>query len=52
MQEINFHSLIALLSFGAAYEPAMLKLTGSTVEDSVKFGLIGSHLARYDMSGR
>ncbi|CAM9414394.1 unnamed protein product [Ascophyllum nodosum] len=45
-QEINFHSLIALLSFGGANEPRLLALAGSGAEDTVKFGLIGSHLSR------
>ncbi|CAB1097066.1 unnamed protein product [Ectocarpus sp. CCAP 1310/34] len=45
-QEINFHSLLALLSFGGAHEPELLRLTGSNVDDAAKFGLIGSHLSR------
>lgn len=48
-QEINFHSLLALLSFGGAHEPELLKRTGSNVDDAAKFGLIGSHLSRYDV---
>lgn len=43
---MNFHCLLALLSFGGSQEPALVKLTGTTVEDSVKFGLIGAHLGR------
>lgn len=45
-QEMNFHCLLALLSFGGCHEPTLVKLTGTTVEDSVKFGLIGAHLGR------
>lgn len=45
-QEINFHCLLALLSFGGSHEPALVRSTGTTVEDSVKFGLIGAHLGR------
>lgn len=45
-QEINFHGLVALLSFGGAHEPELARLTGSSVEDAAKFGLIGSHLSR------
>eukprot|EP00903_Cladosiphon_okamuranus_P006645 g6488.t1 len=45
-QEINFHALAALLSFGGAHEPELARLTGSGVEDAAKFGLIGSHLSR------
>ncbi|CAM9424604.1 unnamed protein product [Ectocarpus fasciculatus] len=45
-QEINFHSLLALLSFGGSHEPELLRLTGSNVDDAAKFGLIGSHLSR------
>lgn len=45
-QEINFHGLVALLSFGGAHEPELIRLAGSSVEDAAKFGLIGSHLSR------
>ncbi|CAN0356942.1 unnamed protein product, partial [Laminaria digitata] len=45
-QEINFHSLLALLSFGGFHESELARLTGSSVDNSVKFGLIGSHLSR------
>ncbi|CAM9721252.1 unnamed protein product [Scytosiphon promiscuus] len=45
-QEINFHGLVALLSFGGAHEPELSRLAGSSVEDAAKFGLIGSHLSR------
>eukprot|EP00752_Nemacystus_decipiens_P009464 g8462.t1 len=44
--EINFHGLLALLSFGGSHEPELARLTGSSVEDAAKFGLIGSHLSR------
>ena len=46
-QEINFHALVALLAFGGAHEPELARLTGSSVEDAAKFGLIGSHLSRH-----
>ena len=44
LQEINFHALCALLSFGSAFEEKL----GETARDVVLFGLIGVHISKID----
>ncbi|GAB5032422.1 Hypothetical protein NocV09_00901150 [Nannochloropsis oceanica] len=52
MDELNFHAMLALLSFGGAYDggnaehPRML---AESARDTVLFGLIGLHLSKADM---
>ncbi|CAM9685110.1 unnamed protein product [Chrysoparadoxa australica] len=43
--EINFIIVMAMLGFGAAYEPLLQKKVQNSVEDAVKFGVIGAHLS-------
>ncbi|KAG5190022.1 hypothetical protein JKP88DRAFT_232634 [Tribonema minus] len=44
--QINFHTGLAMLRFGGSYEPDLVARTRNTLEDTIRFGLIGAHISR------
>lgn len=44
-QEVNFVALSCLLDFGSFYNQELLSATGKTIQDVVRFGLIGLHIS-------
>lgn len=52
LDELNFHAMLSLLSFGGAYEGDSICQSGhlrESARDTVLFGLIGLHLSKTDL---